>query len=160
MHSFEYLANDEAATVRLGEALAKCVLPGAVVTLEGPLGAGKTRLVQAWGTALGVDPRDIASPTFVLCHEYHGRLDLYHFDAYRAKNAAEFWDLGIDDYYRAGGIVLIEWASRVAECLPDERLDLEIQVIGENSRRFQFIARGDAAECCLDRLRQTLTGSD
>lgn len=156
MNRFEFLAADESETARLGAALAGCVAPGGVVTLEGPLGAGKTRLVQAWGAALGIDPKEISSPTFVLCHEYHGRLDVYHFDAYRAKNAAEFWDLGIDEYYRAGGVVIIEWANRVAECLPDERLDVEIEIAGEHERRFLFAARGAEAKASLIQLARRL----
>ncbi len=156
MRAFTFLATNEAESARLGAALAQCVGPGSVIALEGPLGAGKTRLVQAWGTALGIDPREISSPTFVLCHEYQGRLPLYHFDAYRAKSAAEFWDLGIDDYYRAGGLVIIEWASRVAECLPTERLDVAIEIDGEHARRFQFAAHGAAHEQSLAKLADAI----
>lgn len=156
MQTLQFSAASEADTLRLGAALAEDVAPGSVVTLEGPLGAGKTRLVQAWATALGVDPRDVASPTFVLCHEYHGRLDLYHLDAYRAKSAAEFWDLGIDDYYRAGGVVLIEWASRVAECLPKERLEIRIEVIGQDARKFQLVALGTEYDRVLSSVAERL----
>ncbi len=135
----------EADTARLGAALAECLPAGSVVALEGPLGAGKTRLVQAWAVALGIDPRDVSSPTFVLCHEHHGRLDLYHFDAYRAQGAAEFWDLGIDEYFQAGGVVVIEWASRVAECLPEARWEIAIEVTGLEERRFSIASLGHAA---------------
>jgi tRNA threonylcarbamoyladenosine biosynthesis protein TsaE len=152
MSAFQFSAKSEADTARLGAALAEFVTAGGVVTLEGPLGAGKTRLVQAWGEALGVDSRAISSPTFVLCHEYHGRLTIYHFDAYRAKNAAEFWDLGIDEYYRAGGVVLIEWASRVAECLPEDRLEIAIEITGEASRQFTFTPHGAAAQASVNSL--------
>lgn len=156
MRAFTFLATNEAESARLGAALAQCVGPGSVIALEGPLGAGKTRLVQAWGAGLGIDPREISSPTFVLCHEYQGRLPVYHFDAYRTKSAAEFWDLGIDDYYRAGGLVIIEWSSRVAECLPAERLDVAIEIAGEHARRFQFTAYGAPAESNLDKLVQIM----
>src|SRR5262249_23180187 len=69
----------EAETERLGQALAELIPPGSVIGLVGPLGAGKTRLVRAVSEALGVDPTAIASPTYVLIHEYEGRLPIYHF---------------------------------------------------------------------------------
>ena len=78
----------EDETTRLGRAIAELVEPGVVIGLVGPLGAGKTRLVRAIAEALGVDPAAISSPTFVLIHEYEGRLPIYHFDAYRLKESA------------------------------------------------------------------------
>ncbi len=152
MTSLTFTSQSENDTARLGAALAECVPAGSVVALEGPLGAGKTRLVQAWAAALGIDPRDVSSPTFVLCHEHHGRLNLYHFDAYRAKGAAEFWDLGIDEYFQAGGVVVIEWASRVAECLPEARWGITIEVTGLEERRFSIASRGPAADREIARL--------
>jgi hypothetical protein len=69
----------EDETVRLGRAVAELVVPGVVIGLVGPLGAGKTYLARAIAESLGVDPGAIASPTFVLIHEYQGRLPVYHF---------------------------------------------------------------------------------
>ncbi|HEV3121288.1 MAG TPA: tRNA (adenosine(37)-N6)-threonylcarbamoyltransferase complex ATPase subunit type 1 TsaE, partial [Isosphaeraceae bacterium] len=82
--------DSEQETDALGRALAEIVEPGTVIGLFGPLGAGKTRLARALAEALGVDPRAISSPTFVLIHEYEGRLPVYHFDAYRLVDTAEF----------------------------------------------------------------------
>jgi tRNA threonylcarbamoyladenosine biosynthesis protein TsaE len=157
MPSISLTSRGEHDTGRLGAALAIHLPAGSVVALEGPLGAGKTRLVQAWATALGVDPREVSSPTFVLCHEYHGRLDLYHFDAYRAKGPAEFWDLGIDEYYQTGGILVIEWASRVAECLPESRWEIAIEVTGPDERRFHITTLGDADPAGLARIAKSYT---
>src|SRR5947209_171714 len=84
----------EAETERLGRALAGVVSPGVVIGLVGTLGAGKTRLVRAIAESLGVEPGAIASPTFVLIHEYPGRLPIYHFDAYRLADPDEFDALG------------------------------------------------------------------
>lgn len=151
-----FQSQSEADTARLGAALAECVPAGSVIALEGPLGAGKTRLVQAWAAALGIDPRDVSSPTFVLCHEHHGRLDFYHFDAYRAQGATEFWDLGIEEYFQAGGIVVIEWASRVMECLPPARWEIAIEVTGSEERRFAISAFGQAAERGIAQLAACL----
>src|SRR5262245_52202591 len=96
----------EEETERLGHALADLASPGVVIGLIGPLGAGKTRLVRAVAERLGVDSSAIASPTFVLIHEYEGIIPVYHFDVYRLASTQAFEDLGVADYWNAGGICL------------------------------------------------------
>ena len=111
--------DSEAETDALGRALAGVVRPGDVIGLVGTLGAGKTRLVRAVAEALGVDPGAIASPTFVLIHEYEARMPIYHFDAYRLGGPDDFDALGASDYWAEGeGVCLIEWADLVADRLP------------------------------------------
>lgn len=138
-------APDESSTDMLGIALANALPRPAVVGLSGTLGAGKTRLVRAIAAGLGIDPEGVTSPTFVLLHEYPGTSPLFHFDAYRLRDEEEFWQLGADEYLsgQAGGIVVIEWAERVLRCLPEERLDVAIEVAGPTERRFSITARGD-----------------
>jgi tRNA threonylcarbamoyladenosine biosynthesis protein TsaE len=100
----------EAETEQLGRALALVVEPGVVIGLVGTLGAGKTRLVRAMAEALGVDPGAIASPTFVLIHEYAGTLPISHFDAYRLADSDEFDALGASDHWAEGDrLCLVEW---------------------------------------------------
>jgi tRNA threonylcarbamoyladenosine biosynthesis protein TsaE len=125
----------EAETDRLGRALAEVVGPGVVIGLVGPLGAGKTRLARALAEALGVDPGAIASPTFVLIHEYEGRLPVYHFDTYRLRCAEDFEALGVADYWQGAGVCLVEWADRVADLLPEGRWLIRIEPTGPESRR-------------------------
>src|SRR5437588_4428535 len=106
-----FVANSESDTEHFGAALAGVLSPGTVVALIGPLGAGKTRLVQAVATALGVPVGSVTSPTFVLVNEYMGgRMPVYHFDTYRLKDDDEFLNLGADEYFDAGGLTFIEWA--------------------------------------------------
>src|SRR3954468_7523775 len=141
---FKFSAKDEHDTKRLGAAIAGILPPGSVVGLIGPLGAGKTRLVQAVATALGVAPGAVTSPTFVLVNEYlGGRMPVYHFDTYRLKNDEEFLNLGPDEYFDGDGITFVEWADRVSKLLPDDRLEVSIQVVSENER--QFAVRGTSA---------------
>ena len=121
--------DSEEETERLGHALAGLVGPGVVIGLIGPLGAGKTRLVRAIAESLGVDPGAIASPTFVLIHEYEGRIPVYHFDVYRLESLAAFEDLGVADYWSAGGICLVEWADRVLGLLPEDAWLIRIEPI-------------------------------
>lgn len=153
---WEFTAPDEAATVRLATLLAGVVEPGLVVCLDGPLGAGKTRLVRAFCEALGVPPAEVQSPTFVLVREYTGRLPVYHLDAYRLADEDELWALGVEEFFDAPAVTLVEWASRVRGCLPRERLDLTIQVLSPCRRHIRFNAQGDQAQRVLTALRDAL----
>jgi len=150
-----YDVASEAHTAALGAALAGVLPPGAVVALYGTLGAGKTRLVQAIAEGVGIDRRQVTSPTFVLIQEYQGRLPVYHFDAYRVSGEAEFLDLGPEEYFERGGLVLIEWADRVQGCLPPDRIDIRIEVIGDRARRVQISSVGHRCAAVLDRLLES-----
>lgn len=127
-----------AATETFGRRLGALLFPGAVVALIGPLGAGKTHLVRAIAEGQEIpDSRVVSSPTFVLIQEYPARLPIFHFDAYRLTGPDEFRDLGVHEYYEAGGVCLIEWADRIGVALPVERLGIRIAISGESSRRFE-----------------------
>jgi tRNA threonylcarbamoyladenosine biosynthesis protein TsaE len=156
MKRLVYEAAGEAETERLGRALAQLLFPGAVVALDGTLGAGKTRLVQALAVAAGADPRAVVSPTFVLVQEYRGKLPIYHFDAYRLRDEDEFQELGPEEYFAGSGWSLVEWANRVPRCLPAERLEIGIEVSGETARRFEIVGRGESYERLVDDLREVL----
>jgi len=150
---FTFTAKDERDTQRLGRTLAEVLPPGTVVALIGTLGAGKTRLVQAVATALGVPPRSVTSPTFVLVNEYSsGRVPIYHFDTYRLRDEHEFLELGPDEYFDSNGLVFVEWADRVAELLPDGRMEIEIEVTGETQRRISIRGTSPRMEELVNRL--------
>ncbi len=143
MNSFTYYARSVEDTNRLAAALAELIPDGAVVALHGTLGAGKTQLVRGLAAACGIPADDVVSPTFVLCQEYHGRRTLYHFDAYRLRDDDEFLELGPEEYFDSPGVTLIEWAERVADCLPEERLEIHIEPTGETEREFRITAYGE-----------------
>ena len=146
----------EEDTASLGAALADVLPEGTAVSLCGTLGAGKTRLVQAIAEGAGVDRRDVLSPTFVLLQEYHGRRSIYHIDAYRLRDEDEFLELGPEELFESDGLVLVEWADRVEHCMPKERLEIHIDVIGPESRRFTIISVGGKHIATLERLAQKL----
>ena len=152
MSSFTFHAQSEADTRRLGHALAAALPATAVIALQGTLGAGKTRLVQALAAAAGVDPSSVTSPTFVLCQQYHAQRSIYHLDAYRLHDVDEFLELGVEEYFEGPGLTLIEWADRVAPCLPEEHLEIQIEVTGPDSRRFLLIPHGPRMAEAVARL--------
>jgi tRNA threonylcarbamoyladenosine biosynthesis protein TsaE len=156
MSEFPFEAADESATDRLGAALAKVLPPGTTVALIGTLGAGKTRLVQATCAGLGVAREDVVSPTFVLCQRYDGARTIHHFDAYRLKDEDEFRELGALELMESAGLTFIEWADRVADCLPDERIEIAIEVAGPTQRRFVIRAIGKRLRGLPDALQQEL----
>lgn len=156
MSQFIFTAITIDDTERLGVALAALLPPGTTIALCGTLGAGKTRLVQAIAAASGVNRADVVSPTFVLCHEYHGRRTIYHLDAYRLKDDDEFLQLGPEEYFESAGLTVIEWADRVADCLPAERLEINIRVTGDTSREFEIIARGSRLDVIVAALEQRM----
>ncbi len=149
-------APDESATQAFGAALAEVLPPGTTVALRGTLGAGKTRLVQAVAAGCGVPPEDVTSPSFVLVQEYHGRVLLYHIDAYRIADRQEFLELGPEEFFESQAITLVEWADRVADCLPPERLEIDIEITGPQSRRFVVNAVGTALQHIPRKLREHL----
>jgi tRNA threonylcarbamoyladenosine biosynthesis protein TsaE len=148
-----FTSQNELDTQSLGAALAHVLPAGTVVALVGTLGAGKTRLVQAVATALGVPNGSVTSPTFVLVNEYTGgRLPIYHFDTYRLKDEDEFLALGPDEYFDSGGITFVEWADRVADLLPTDRLEITIEVVDEITRRILMRGTTAAMEALVDQI--------
>lgn len=137
--------NSEDETQFLGQALASVVRPGVVIGLVGELGAGKTRLVRAISEFLGADPLAVSSPTYVLIHEYDGRMPIYHFDAYRLQSRDDFLALGVEEYFDGEGVCLIEWADRVADDLPRRSWWIRISRDGD-ARRFELTLDPVAAE--------------
>ena len=127
----ERLCATEEDTRQAAHDLAACIGTHAVLSLEGPMGAGKTCFVKGLAKALGCDLREVSSPTFTLIHEYHGgRLPLVHMDLYRIESPADLAPLGFDDYLAGDGIVAIEWGGKFAEELPPHTVRLEFSIEG------------------------------
>ncbi len=137
MSTMQYtrVLNSPAGVDRLARDLAGVLRPGDRVALVGPLGAGKTTLVRHLASVLRCDMRQVASPTFVLVHQYE-RPDappLVHIDACR-MDESEIDTLGLDALDE-GAIVLIEWADRVPELVGEDALRIELEHVDEGSRR-------------------------
>jgi tRNA threonylcarbamoyladenosine biosynthesis protein TsaE len=134
---------DEAATARLGEAIARVLQPGDVVSLSGPLGAGKSTLARALIRALTTPDEDVPSPTFTLVQFYEGpRLKVAHFDLYRLTDPDEAYEIGLDEALEEGA-ALIEWPERLEGRLQGDRLDIEIALADDaNGRRVRIVPHG------------------
>jgi tRNA threonylcarbamoyladenosine biosynthesis protein TsaE len=131
---------DPSATTDLGLRLGVVAAAGDLICLWGDLGAGKTHLAKAIGAGLGVTST-ITSPSFILMAEYAGRLPLFHLDPYRLLDARDALAGGLLDERQADGVTIIEWPERLADALPEARLDVRIDGTGEDPRTITIEAR-------------------
>jgi len=158
MSSIQFTCRSEQDTDRLGAALMKLVPDRTVIALNGTLGAGKTRLVKGMAAALGLNPQDVISPTFVLMRQYESGRTLIHLDVYRIRDDDEFLELGPDEFFNAAAITLIEWADRVVDCLPRDRLEIHVEVTGEQDREFAIHSPTATYDPLLSQLEAELSG--
>lgn len=141
-------------TRALARRLGLALRAGDVLCLQGDLGAGKTTWTQGLARGLGVPDGDpVNSPTFMLLAEHrHGRVPLFHFDMYRLDSSAGLYDLAFDEYLDGEGVVVIEWADRIADALPEERLDIALVAETSDSRTIMFTPHGARARQILEAL--------
>ena len=138
-------------THAFGELLGKNAIPGLLIAMTGELGSGKTCLTQ--GIARGLEvPEDlyVTSPTFALVNEYPGRVGLFHVDLYRIEGMSELEDIGLDDIMVGTHVTVIEWAEKVTEILPRERLSVLIRVVDEQTRDLFLTGSGQTAANLID----------
>lgn len=140
---YKLVTNSELETIEIAQNIESEKFPNMVICLNGELGSGKTMFVKGIANALGIN-EVITSPTFNIIKEYDGELPLYHLDVYRLDEASN--DIGIEEYFSKGGVVVIEWAENIKDILPEERLDVKIKVLGENKRSLVFQPYGQKYE--------------
>ena len=124
---------DEAATLAFGRDLAKVLRVGDVVTLSGPLSAGKTTLVRGLLEALG-HAGEVPSPSFAIVQPYESlKLPVWHVDLYRIDDPSDLVELGLDDI-RADGVLIVEWPENGDASAWPEALGLSL-IVGEDGER-------------------------
>lgn len=141
----EVVTSGPSRTQALGAGIGRRLTRGGVIALTSELGGGKTCFTRGLCSGLGIPPRQVNSPTFVLANHYRGRLAVYHLDLYRIEGVPAALDLGILDYLEAAdrAVVVIEWAERIAPLLPAERLDISFSVLSARKRRIEVRGWGE-----------------
>ncbi|RLQ91193.1 tRNA (adenosine(37)-N6)-threonylcarbamoyltransferase complex ATPase subunit type 1 TsaE [Planomicrobium sp. Y74] len=135
--------NSPEETEAFAAKLAGLLKAGDLLTLEGGLGAGKTTFTKGLAKGLGIK-RMVNSPTFTILKQYSGNLDLNHFDVYRLENSDE--DIGFDELFASEAVSVVEWAQFIEDYLPDERLEITIDRLSEESRAIQLHPIGQRFE--------------
>ena len=139
-------ADTVAAGTRLAGSLQRRLAGGrgAVIALKGTLGAGKTTFARGVARGLGV-AEAVTSPTYQLVLEYDGALEsgapvtFYHIDLYRVDSAAELASLALDDFIHGTGVALVEWAEHAGDTLPEESIEVRIEIADDLSRRLEIV---------------------
>ena len=139
----------------LGQVLGHTLRGGETIALYGPLGAGKTALVRGIAQGLGASPAAVTSPTFVVIHEYQGRLPLAHMDWYRIRSLRELESTGVMEYFSGQTVTAIEWADKGLALLPQDRIEITLSHRTAQSRLIQLSATGPTSEDVLARTRRT-----
>ncbi len=137
--------------------LAELIRPGTCVALYGQLGSGKTVFARGLIYGLGVGSEvHVTSPTFVIVSEYLGRLPIHHVDAYRLSGPPDIVSLGSRELFFEDAVSVVEWADRIEEALPEDRLDVRLEVTGTDSRRITVSAPGESHGGLPGRLGEIL----
>ena len=136
----KYKSESPEETLELASKIGAVLRKGDVIAYRGGLGAGKTTFTR--GLAIGAGLEDeVTSPTFALINEYHGDLDIYHFDMYRIEGTDDLETTGFFDYPMDESVFVIEWSENISEILPENTIYIEIKRTGDESR--EIIIEGD-----------------
>lgn len=148
---YKITTHSEMETLEIAQNFESEKFPNMIICLNGELGSGKTLFTKGIANGLGIEDT-ITSPTFTIIKEYlDGEMPLYHMDVYRLDGDTS--EVGIEDYFTKGGIVVIEWANTIKDILPEERLDIKFKISGENSRTLIITPHGQKyEELCEDVL--------
>jgi tRNA threonylcarbamoyladenosine biosynthesis protein TsaE len=139
--TLEITTHNAEETQEVGRVLGQLAQTGDLILLSGDLGTGKTTLTQ--GIAWGLDVEEYAhSPTFILAHEYHGRVTLHHLDLYRIDDPREVEELGIDEFLTDSACV-VEWAEKAMGLFPEAHLLVELTELGEEIRGLRLMPTGE-----------------
>ena len=137
-----WATNTAEETQAFAEQVGRLLKPGDVLALHGDLGSGKTTFVQGLVKGTGNAAAAVKSPTFVLVREYPGAVPVVHIDAYRLSGSPAAAWLDVEQLIHPDKITVIEWAERLTELLPDQRIDIQMEHISTNRRRITLIGQG------------------
>ena len=142
-------------TLHLGQVFGRMLPQASTVALIGDLGSGKTLLARGIAKGLGVeDEREVSSPTFVLINEYRGRIPVHHVDLYRLRDSVETEDIGWEEFISGPGVTLVEWAEKVPDLLPEDRIEVHLYWVGAGERKLVFVGKDQTARDLVNHLRE------
>lgn len=142
----EFISESYEQTLKFASDFAKSVPSGSVIGFIGGLGMGKTAFTSGFVKGLGI-VAEVSSPTFAICNEYIGEnARVYHFDMYRIENWDDLYSTGYFDYLNDESYILAEWSENIFGALPDDAIIIEIEKLGENSRKFYIKEKSDYLE--------------
>lgn len=142
-------------TLHLGQVFGRMLPQASMVALIGDLGSGKTLLARGIAKGLGVeDEREVSSPTFVLINEYRGRIPVHHVDLYRLRDSVETEDIGWEEFISGPGVTLVEWAEKVPDLLPEDRIEVHLYWVGAGERKLVFVGKDQTARDLVNHLRE------
>jgi tRNA threonylcarbamoyladenosine biosynthesis protein TsaE len=148
-----FLSDSSGSTEKFAERLSQLLKGGDFISLQGELGAGKTKFAGGVAKGLGVDPSlPVTSPTYTLLNIYQGRLPLYHFDLYRLSGDDDVVALGFPEYFHDKGICLVEWADRLHDELPRDRLEIRLSYLTDECREIELISFSERFDHLLEQL--------
>jgi tRNA threonylcarbamoyladenosine biosynthesis protein TsaE len=132
----EYITNSSEETQKLGEQFAESLNLGDFVAFYGNLGSGKTTFIQGLAKGLGITRR-IISPTFIIARHYELKNgSFYHIDLYRTESKHDLLSIGLNQIIEdKTNIVALEWAEKMGDILPNKRVDINFEYLGDNKRR-------------------------
>ena len=135
----ELITNSANDTIEFGKSVARAVEKGAVISLVGDLGAGKTTFTKGVARGRGIMD-NVTSPTFTILNEYAGEEKrLYHFDFYRIEDPDELVELGFEDYFpSADGLTIVEWVEKAPSVLPKKFYQITFEKIDDDKRKIVF----------------------
>lgn len=150
------ISNSPRETMELAREIAAKLKCGDVVALDGPLGAGKTCFVRGLASGLNIDENAVSSPTFVLIHEYapaanndkiynnNSSTTLIHIDAYRIRGSDDLESIGWDEILQSSDniIIAVEWPENLGTALPEDRLHINLDHLGESQRQITIEPKG------------------
>ena len=129
---YKYTSRSIDDTLLIAENIESEKFPNMVICLSGDLGSGKTTFTKGFADALGIK-EPVTSPTFTIIKEYYGgEMPLYHMDVYRLDDGPK--DINIEEYFDKDGVTIIEWADMIKDILPEERLDIKIGIVDDDTR--------------------------
>ena len=151
---WKLVSSSHQQTDRLGQVLGRTLRGGETIALYGPIGAGKTALVRGIAQGLGASPAAVTSPTFVVIHEYQGRLPLAHVDLYRIRSPHELESTGLIEYFSGQTVTAIEWADKGLTALPQDRIEITLNHRATRGRTIQLSAMGPKSDEVLALARR------